>query len=119
MLFFVAVLASSAYCWCAFVVKNPLSVAVPRPLHQSCTLPARYVATRRLNGARRRHHVRHQFGAFLTLRAPSLSVSSFPLHDMHIFNVNKCTYVYSQPLPFTLWQPTKTLPMWLPPIRCR
>ena len=33
-------------------------------------------------------------------------------HDMHIFDVNKCTYLYRQPPSSTPCNPTKTLPMW-------
>ncbi len=51
------------------------------------------------------------WGIFDPPRLP-ISVGRFRIHDMHIFNVNKCTYLYGQPPSSALCHPTKTLPTW-------
>ena len=93
-------------------------VAVPpslfsRPLHRTCMVAARKSFTPRSNVAHRSRNVRHQNGPFSALHAPSLSVAAPSLHDMHIFDVNKCTYLYGQlPSPALLEHP-RTSSMWL------
>jgi hypothetical protein len=96
---------------CVFVVKNPLSVAV---LHRSSFIPHRShrVAARKsttpcLLGARYSTNVRHHNRPFSALHAPSISVGRFQSHDMHIFDVNKCTYLYRQPPSSALPGPIK------------
>jgi hypothetical protein len=78
---------------CVFVVKNPLSVAV---LHRTRTVAARMSTTPCINRARYSLDVRYRFGAFSALNTSPNSVGRLPLHDMHIFDVNKCTYLYRQ-----------------------
>jgi hypothetical protein len=84
---------------CVSVVKNPLFVAV---LHRTRMVAARMSTTPCSLGARYSINVRHQFEAFSALHASLISVGAPSLHDMHIFDVNKCTYLYRQPAPPTL-----------------
>ena len=87
-------------------------VAVPpslfsRPVYQTCTVAARKSPTPRSNVMHRRRHVGHQNGPFSALHAPSISVGNPAAHDMHIFDVNNCTYVYGQLPSPTFWRATK------------
>ncbi len=87
------------------LLLHPLSP--PCSLHRSCTLPARPVTVRRLNAARYSLDVTHQYGAFSPLHASLISVGRFQIHDMHIFDVIKCNYLYRQPPRSALWHPFK------------
>jgi hypothetical protein len=89
--------------------------AIPRrslvaSLHRSCVVPARVSTTPCLLGARRSTHVGHQNRPFSARRAASISVGPLPEHDMHIFDVNKCTSVYGQLPPSPLLEATKAVP---------
>ncbi len=112
MLVFVSVLCVL----CVFVVK-PSSVAVlhrsHRALwvsfipHRSHRVAARKSTTPCINQARYSINVRHQYRALSRLHTISISVSHAPQHDMHIFDVNKCTYLYRQLPPSPLSPPHK------------
>jgi hypothetical protein len=110
--FFVSVLCVL----CAFVVKIRYSLPsfiVHRssfpvaPLHRSGMIPPRKSTISCLLGARYSHNVGHQNRPFSALHASPISVDSFPPHDMHIFDVIKCNYLYRQPAPSPLWHPAK------------
>jgi hypothetical protein len=60
---------------CAFVVKEPLSVAV---LHRTRMVVARKSTTPCLKGARYKPNVRHQYGAFSPLHASLISIGRSP-----------------------------------------
>jgi hypothetical protein len=99
---------------CVFVVKNPFSVAVlHRALwvsfipHRSHRVAARKSTTPCLSSACYSTDVRYQYGPFSTLHASPFPVGCFPLHDMHIFDVMKCTYLYRQPPSSPLHHPTQ------------
>ena len=109
---------------CAFVVKNPLSAALLHRsrralwvpfLHRTRMVAARMSTTSRFAGARHGTDVGTNVGHFRpSAPPPSLLAASLTPTKIAkiIFNVIKCNHVYGQPPSSTLWNPTKTLPMW-------
>jgi hypothetical protein len=93
---------------------RPLSVPSLHPslvstLYRKCAEAAWMSTIPCSNVIHRNRDVGHQCGAFSRHRASSLSVGRSPLHDMHIFDVNKCTYVYRQLPSSPLWHPHKNV----------
>jgi hypothetical protein len=92
----------------------PFLVALPfltpaRPARAGCAPTARASTTRRSNVTHRSRHVRHQNRLFSPLPAPSVSVGPLQTMYMHIFDVNKCTYLCRQlpPLPSATPKPVQ------------